>query len=118
MAKGPINKAEAELDSAVDVQGMAPLEYQLSFSGIRPLALEEHAVADESGVTPAKTAILQIFLASFIEVSDDVLAGMVGSDDLQELHDIGGREEVQSDHRSGRLVPRRFRRCQRPGVGA
>jgi len=24
---------------------------------------------------------------------------MVGADDFQELHDIGGREEMQSDHR-------------------
>ncbi len=107
-------KAEV-VEHPVDVPGHGALENQLlGFA----LALEEHAVADESGGDAGQNGDLADLLGQLHRGSDDVLAGMVGADDLQELHDIGGREEVQSDHRFWSPGHRGdFVDVQRRGVG-
>ena len=48
--------------------------------------------------TPATTATFLIFLASCIAVTQHVGRGLGAAHDLEQLHDIGRREEVQADH--------------------
>ena len=48
--------------------------------------------------TPATTATFLIFLASAITVASTSWRGLGAAHDFEQLHDIGGREEVHAEH--------------------
>ena len=53
--------------------------------------------------TPTSTGILPIFLAERHHRGDDVLGGRLAAHVLQQLHDVGRREEVHADDVAGPL---------------
>ena len=106
---------EAEVvEHAVDVPRHRAFQHQLLRLA---LALRQHAVADEAGAHADQHRDLADLLGELHRGGDDFLRGLVAAHDLQQLHDVGRREEVQADdvfrplgHR-GDLVDVRGRRC-------
>src|SRR5579859_7275331 len=87
---------EAEVvEHPVDVPGHGAFHDQLL--GLT-LSLGEHPVANEAWAHAGQDRDLADLLGELHRGGDDVLGGLLAAHDLQQLHDIGRREEVQADH--------------------
>src|SRR5690348_9791822 len=60
-------------------------------------ALRQHAVADEAWADADQDGDLADGLGELHAGGDDFLGGVIGTHDLEQLHHIGRREEVQAD---------------------